>query len=328
MTKEYMKLEDIIYRDSNPQSEQEEASVSDFVRNPLCCACYYGHLSIVKYFVEECGYDPTKSLGSAERFPLRSAILGNKLKVVKYLARKQDFLLPGYKIVFLATRVSDITMIKYLAETLHYDFSEEHGKSTPLHVACSIGKLDAVKYFLEILKHNASSKGLDGYQPIHAAAHYGQLEIIKYLAHSHFNSITALTEYGETPLHLASCFGHMSVIKYLMLEHKCDPLSKYTENSSFDEAVINGKIEVVKYFVRKLKWDSTLKAKSLSTYLFSAARNGHLPLVTYFIEELGCDLSARDQTKRNVLHHSVLSDNITLCKYLIEVHKCQLIKME
>ena len=52
--------------------------------NVLRVACKLGHLSIVKYLVEQCGMDINENPRN-EQFPLLSAVAGNQLSVVRYL---------------------------------------------------------------------------------------------------------------------------------------------------------------------------------------------------------------------------------------------------
>lgn len=264
MTNElHMELEDILYHNSRPTESEigrrNIYDVSDFTRNPLCCACCFGHLSIVKYFVEDCGYSPTKVKGVQLKAPLESAVFGNHVHIVEYLAQAKHFLIPGDQFVFLATTTASLKTIKYLAEVLNYKFNcreyEMFSGNTPIHLASYSGRIELVRYFFQILKYDPSIKGNKDDQPIHSAASKGQLEVVKYLINEHSISTTALNQYGETPLHLASYYGHMPLVKYLTLELKCNPLATYAEcsGSSLHRAASKGQIEIARFFCKSLE---------------------------------------------------------------------------
>ncbi len=86
-------------------------------RIPLHSACRYGHLDVVKYFVDKCDIQSRDTQGST---PLHLAALYGHLELVKYF-------------------IDDLEYDPYC-----FDFKNR----TPLHDACENGHLDIVKYFL------------------------------------------------------------------------------------------------------------------------------------------------------------------------------------
>lgn len=68
----------------------------DVQQEPLSCACFCGHVPIVKYLIEECDCDPLQPEG-VKRTPLEGAVLGGKLDVVELLAASILFCLMTIK---------------------------------------------------------------------------------------------------------------------------------------------------------------------------------------------------------------------------------------
>lgn len=115
-----MSKEDIFHTDN-------EIPGSKLISSPLCCACFKGHLSIVKYLVEECECDPHRPENGVEsKTPIHIAVYCGHLHVVKYLVGIQHVI--NY----------DHT---YCTPTL---------KGSLLHTAAEGGYLIIVKYLLTL----------------------------------------------------------------------------------------------------------------------------------------------------------------------------------
>lgn len=327
MKNEHMAEKDILY-DSNDSyanfDAKEKTCTNDFMRSPLCCACYSGHLSVVKYLVEECKCDSSLPQGEKQRLPFESAVIGDNLNIVKYLANRPNFVVPVKymnNLVHLAVQDGSVEMVEYLTKTLKCSFNYKHnGKYLPLHIASMCGRLDIVDYLMTTLKCGPSSPGEGGYQPIHYAASAGHVDIVQYLARRHYVSTTAPADNGFSPLDMASHHGHMQVVKYLTLECDCDP------SVSILHAVLGGQLDLVRYFVKECKCDPNVKTGNfgIDTPVSAAAYMGNIEMVKVLVEDLGADPMIKDDMKRNALHHAVLHGHLSVTMYLIESGKCQI----
>ena len=126
----------------------------DLTGSLLCCACYSGHLSIAKYLIEECKCDAS-GVVSKYIIPIKSAVAGNYLNIVKYLANTPHFIIREQisSLVHYAAQMSDVKMVEYLTQKLHCDFNcKRNSSNTCLHIACCHGDPDIVDYFLTTLK--------------------------------------------------------------------------------------------------------------------------------------------------------------------------------
>lgn len=249
---EYMNMEAVLY--------DSHVVTGDYVVcSPLCRACLGGHLSVVKYLVEECECDTARPEGENFVVPLTAAVSGNHLPVVQYLARHTSakqvhHVTRKWSLLHLSVNNQSLEMIKFLINGLHCDPNVLFNNHTPLFHACHIGNLDIIKYFIKSVKCNPSAcvRECHGAQAIHIAAESGQLDVVKYLEKQSCSPSAALLENEVTPLHLAAQHGHLPVVRYLFLKHHCDPLRvcKYSFDS-LGYAAFGGEINVLKYFLTK-----------------------------------------------------------------------------
>ena len=323
MTSEFMKLDDILYEHSSPESDSV-LNEGDVSKNPVCCASYFGHISIVNYFVEECKYNPLRASADTHITPMESAIAGNQLHVVKYLTSMNHCPLPAQRdrsLVHLAAEKASVKMIEYLTQTLHCDFNSNYESYTPLHVASLCGNLDAVYYFLDTLKCDPNARGYAGIQPIHYAAKHGHLKLIDHLVKKYSVSVTALADNGDTPLHVATRFDQMSVVKYLTLEHSCDPsfIHNNNEGSCLHVAAVRGHTDIARYFIKECNCDPNIKSKHDITPLIIAAEVGQLEFVKFINEEIGCDMTLLNDDQRNTLQIAILHGKISTARYLVNL---------
>ena len=138
-------LIEVLHCDSNEQG-----------RFLLHIAAAYGHLNIVKYFIEDRKFNAATESMNKET-PLHLAALNGHLHIVKYL---------------VSTQLMDPTSL-------------DNNDCSPLHNACRSGNLDVVKYLMsEIQRHqplDVNEKAIDGITPIHFAAESGNPNLIQFL---------------------------------------------------------------------------------------------------------------------------------------------------
>ena len=122
----------------------------------LHVAAAYGHLNIVRYFIEDWKLNAATESTNKET-PLHFAALNGHLHIVKYLV--------GIQLV-------DPTSL-------------DNNNCSPLHNACRSGNVDVVKYLMsEIQQHqllDVNEKAIDGITPIHFAAATGSPNLIRFL---------------------------------------------------------------------------------------------------------------------------------------------------
>lgn len=300
---EYMRTEDVYYGAAARQRKN--------VNYPLSVACNRGHLPVVKYFVEECGCDPSRA--ESGKSPLLSAVCGNHVHIVKYLAGINRVQVVGPKaqelsLVDIAVELRSLEMVKFLTLSLKCNPIHVKNGVTTLHAAAKLGQLSILKHLFS-LKCDPNIRGWCGRQPIHIAAVKGYLNIVKYLIEEQSCSPSSLDDTNTTPLYLAASDGHLSIVRYLTLQHNCDPLRLgYNFTNSLHAATAYGHLEVIRFIVCELKCElSSIRGLPL---LYIAALSGNLDVVNFFMDALGCSPRSRQQT-------ALLCCQLPMYKYLM-----------
>jgi len=156
--------------------------------------------------------------------PLMLAVYNAKLQAVKYLLEHgadpslQD--ITGWNVLHYASQGGNPEIIELMLSHVPSIDSIIKEGVTPLMVAASNDKLQAVKYLLE---HGAdlSLQNNNGWNMLHFASQCGNPEIIELML-SHVPSIDSIIKKGITPLMVAAANDKLQAVKYL-LEHGADP---------------------------------------------------------------------------------------------------------
>ena len=152
--------------------------------NPIHLAAMYGHIEIVKYFLEN-----------------RVALLaGNRYDSTPFC--------------FAVTRGNE-EIVKIMVEVVPEDhiFKPYQYRMNVLHIAAQYGYLKIVK---QLCNKIANLNVLDdfGNFPIHYAAANGRLETVKYLTR-YKSTLNVPSRCGLTPLQFATKTGHSEIAEYL-----------------------------------------------------------------------------------------------------------------
>jgi ankyrin repeat protein len=133
----------------------------------------------------------------------------------------------GQTILYFAVQHSSLNFVKKVIEMgANMNSMTEKGE-TVLCAACSVGNLEAVKYFVEEKGFDPKGTGREyyidnGYPPLHSAVKNGHLHIVKYLIEEKGVDINLHKhELHMRPIQLACLNGHLDVVKYLV-EKGCD----------------------------------------------------------------------------------------------------------
>ncbi|CAG9989664.1 unnamed protein product [Clonostachys byssicola] len=100
---------------------------------------------------------------------------------------------------------------------------------TAIHLACSMGHLDCVKFFNEQSLLSIESLSCSQRTPLHFCAEQGYPDIAKYLVESGAK-IDSKDANGDTPLHLAACQGRIQTVKLLVELGATDGINKSFKN--------------------------------------------------------------------------------------------------
>lgn len=151
---------------------------------------------------------------------------------------------------------------------------------------------------------------------VYNAACKGYIGYVQYYVEKKGIKMDLPNESGETPLHLAAANGHSIVIEYIVTRIGAQYLNTYNYKLSTPlmYAAYYGRLNITKYFLDKLKIDSSYSESEKRDVLKMAVRGGNLSVLKYLVEERNYTINETDE---DLLVSSGLGGNVDLIKYLI-----------
>ena len=217
------------------------------LKSPVVLACQYGHLDVVKYFLEEFPnitdinkgasiISKTQKIETHNISPLIAACTNDNIELVKYLishgADIHKRSLTRAVPLRAAAYYGYLGIMEYLIQCgAELNVANCIG-SSPLLAAAHNGGAKATKLLLD-KGCNVSQKTIEGYTAMHEAAQKGETEVIKVLLDYGMSPLFAtskpgIKDYVPCPLYLAASVGKRSVVDFLIeredcpLQCKCD----------------------------------------------------------------------------------------------------------
>ena len=289
----------------------------------LCYASEFGHLDIVKYFLEErkCNVECRDPLGQT---PLHYATRGGRLAVVKYLIEEKGCNpmyrdASGWTTLHCACKSGNLDRVKYLVEERKIDPCQHEQGVTPLIVAAEFGPLDVVKYLIEVQHCDINFSDEHYGNALYRAVLGGKLDIVKYLIEGKGCDQECRAIKGMTPLLFACSTGRLDVVKYLIEERKVDISCRDEDGNTVLHAAANHTTpNVVEYLLTEQHWDIRQRNNDECLPLHVAAGGGRLETVKYLIDEARCDPMCRDGKGMTPLHYACSSGHLNVVKHLIQ----------
>ena len=268
-------------------------------RRPIHMAALYGHLHLVKYFIEEKICKPDLKCNDHNTCtPLHLAALNGHVDIVKYLVEeyKCDLLCKLYRDL-----VKDVDLLG----------------ATPLHLAAQMGHLLTVKYILESdYGIDADTETSNGTTPLQFAAVGRNLHVVKYLIEQH----------KCNPFHRNNDVLSISFLSDYTKHHIKQELERnpgaYDNQgrSTIHNAAMVGSLSIVEYLVSECGVDPNMPSFNDETALHRAALSDHLPVVKYLTQLPNCDIACTDSDFHfTPLHMAALKGNYEVTKYLTQL---------
>ena len=148
--------------------------------------------------------------------------------------------------------------------------------------ACKKGKLDNVKYFIEIKNINPLIQDNEGDSLIHICCHYGYLPIVKYLIENQNVDKDLKGNTGKSPLHIATLNNQLQIVSYLVNFASANPNSRMENGQTpLHLACITGSLPIVKILVENGNANINAKDNTGYTPLSLADLWSRIPIVNY-----------------------------------------------
>ena len=109
-----------------------------------------------------------------------------------------------------AASKGDTIALRNLRKQINLNNCYDKFGATPVHYAARAGKVDCLRWLVEIAGLNGNRSAHNGATPVHDAAATGQLDCLRWLVEYGGYSETGRDSCGATPLHLGSflsCLG-------------------------------------------------------------------------------------------------------------------------
>ena len=277
----------------------------------LHCACSQGHLEVVKYLVTQCKCDPMHIIGDG----CTQLHSGN----VRYLNK-----IPKMFDAYIYP-----LSVEELAKAFLSNISSMH--LTALHVACSKGHLEIVKYLITECHCNPNSCG-SPITPLGCALVGKHLEIIHYLmteCKCNFGyhpmlffdfvkqqcgglDILALMELFElndmysSPICMASSLGDLETVKVI-----CNYTPREETVAPLAAACLRGEYDVARFLLTVCEYSQL----DIFIALEAACTGGEMDIIKYLIPQCSENLS-------DLLFVSCLHGHLNVVKFLIDECDC------
>ena len=280
------------------KQHQANLNIPNKYRNyPIHLACIQGSLSLVQYLLEECKSTPTLKNGNGNNC-LHLACINNHENPVQYLVDNYSFLM----------------LVK-----------NKDGR-TPLHESVLNGHFSIARYLIKDKHCDPHQK--DGNNLVHLAAlaPIEDLEFVQMLIDDFNISCHEKGISNNTTLHYACRKGHQNIVMYLLNEKQCEihqHLVISQGNTPFHEAVLEGRLHIVKLMIEKYTIFADSVTRTGKTAVHIAAGEGHLDVLCYLIDKHNCDTSAKERSGYTPLHYACYNNQIEIVKCLIETYKCE-----
>ena len=249
------------------------------------------------------------SITKEGRTPLMIAAGNDKLQAVKCLLKQgADPSLrdnKGWNMLHCASRGGNPEVIELMLSHVPSIDSRTKEGVTPLMIAASNDKLQAVKY---LLKQGAdpSLQDNNGWNVLHRLSRVGNPEGIE-LMPTHVPCIDSVTKEGLTPLMIAAGNDNLQAVKCLLKQGADPSLQDIKGWSGLHSSSLGGNPEVIELMLSHVPSIDSITKEGL-TPLMIAALNDKLQAVKYLLEQ-GADPSLQNNKGWSALHSASLDGN-------------------
>ncbi|XP_067652079.1 putative ankyrin repeat protein RF_0381 [Haliotis asinina] len=293
--------------------------VDETADNVLHCACRGGDAGVVKYILSKNRVDINRR-GLHELTPIMMARRCKHREVVELLlSTRADGSLRYYNhinMLLSACREGDMEVVKFVLSQNIVDVdSRGPRKKTPVMLAAQYGHKEVVKVLVEngadlSLAYDTGSNGL------HLACSKGRLEVVKYIISQNIVDINCRGLGKKTAAMIAAGCGHKEVVE-LLVENGADlSLACASGSNILHLACSRGRLEVVKYILSQNIVDINSRGLKKKTPVMNAAESGHKDVVELLVEK-GANLSLACDTGSNILHFTCSKGRLEVVKYIL-----------
>ena len=321
--------------------------INKFLLNlALFNAASAGHLGMVKYLIETDRVRVDEALTDSGTTCLMAAST-NFLEIVRYLIeeagadvhKRSD----GNKSIFtIAAEYGRLDIMEYLSSNQHVDVKKEVEAGILIQVIlrATVLRADTTRAVMELLIETAGCdpniRDAFGYTALHVAIKCELVHVVKYLCTSGKVNVDVHRQCDEeilTPLEMLCNYHDNVEIAKMLVQHGADATARRLitppaeldldpyETGPFIEAVREGHMNLIRYFVELLENRSNLGWSYKYDLLMHGARTCQMEVVEYAFDEVQVDINCKDHTSKEdtptVLHCALIAQDGEMVEYLI-----------
>ena len=320
---------------------------------PLHTACRYGHLSMVKYIIDEArpmiGFatqlnsllsvacktgqtelfeyllqreklDPRKELS-----PASTSVYGRRGPYVSLPQQLTCVALCG-SLLHTACKCGNISFVKALLRDYRYNsVTKDANGDTPLHCACISDIVDIIDLLTNFCELH-TIQNLKGNTPLHIACEWGSFNAAHILIVRLHCDPNVCNEDGETPLHLACKYGRLDICKLLLEDDHCNVTvqTSKTKETPLHFACCQTAPEIVKCLLERCTSHQDIPDVYGDTPLFNACRAGNIGIVQQLLAGKYCNsLYVNARTLETPVHIACRMGRLDIVQVLLDGHKGQ-----
>ena len=321
---------------------------------PLHTACRYGHLSMVKYIIDEArpmiGF--TIQLNSL----LSVACKTGQAKLFEYLLQREKLdprkeLSPASTSVYsqrgpyvlspqqptcvalhgsllhTACKCGNIGFVKTLLRDYRYNsVSRDENGDTPLHCVCVSDIVDIIDLLLTNFGELHTVQNSKQNTPLHIACEWGSFNAACILIKSLHCDPNVCNEDCETPLHLACKYSRLDICKLLLNDDRCNVTAhtSKTNETPLHIACCHTAPELVKCLLERCTSNQDIPDVYGDTPLFNACRTGNISIVQQLLAGKHCNpLYVNARTLETPVHIACRMGRLDIVRVLLDGHKDQ-----
>ena len=239
----------------------------------------------------------------------------------------------GYLPIHVAAQSKTQQFCKLLIGAFPESVSARNGhdhNNIPIHYACTKGRLDVVRYLLEVDREGINARTDNGKCPIHYAAYFGQSQVTSFLINQDPSCVSkTINQNGRRnlPLHVA-CISQFAEFETVKVLYNAYPEAIYTRNANGRLVTDCAKGMGVKFFL-ETQMSYALKAKDYAVMalqdgdgclpLHHALRN-NAPLgsIKLLVRGNPVALQTSDNRGKLPLHVGCEFETLDVVRYLVE----------
>jgi ankyrin repeat protein len=250
----------------------------------------------------------------------RLAVRNENLEILQFLTASKTYIEDPY-LLHYACAQKNLQIFNYILNLCKsFDEKDSHGE-TPLHWAVMRGSYHIVLSLLKIYKENRlniNEKSKNGITPFHLALLKQDKNLVQ-LIFEQGGDINEVDQEGNSIIHMLAAIGDLKWLKYIIKNFDAHCFQKNNlGNTPLISAILNGRNEVVEYFLEFLKPNLNWKNKFGQTPLHAAIFSNQVKIVELLLK-YKADLTVKDVNDLTPYHYAYVEKKTEMIKIIHSV---------